>query len=67
MITSAENPAWPGDISIADPTRAGLRSPSVIRPVKIATVELARCRRLGDLDSATAERLCHTLRLILAL
>jgi mRNA interferase MazF len=41
MIISAENRPWPGDIPIAGfAALAGLSAPSVIRPCKIATVEV---------------------------
>jgi mRNA interferase MazF len=54
MITSADNPAWPGDVGIDDLAAAGLPKPSVIRPAKIATVETARCDLLGRLSGKTA-------------
>jgi mRNA interferase MazF len=54
MITSADNPPWPEDIPLIDPAEAGLARPSVIRPVKIATVEAARCTALGRLTVPTA-------------
>jgi mRNA interferase MazF len=51
MITSAENAGWEGDVEIADPVRSGLRVPSLIRPAKLATVDLNRItRRLGSID-----------------
>ncbi|MDN5927354.1 MAG: type II toxin-antitoxin system PemK/MazF family toxin [Hyphomicrobiales bacterium] len=51
MITSAENAGWEGDVEIADPFRSGLRAPSLIRPAKLATVDLARIiRRLDPID-----------------
>lgn len=53
MITSADNPPWPEDIPITDLQAAGLPKPSVIRPVKIATVEVQRCTALGRLTAAT--------------
>ncbi len=54
MITSADNPPWPEDIRIGDLARAGLGKPSVVRPVKIATVEAARCTALGRLAEVEA-------------
>jgi mRNA interferase MazF len=42
MITSAENAGWPDDVKIADPVRSGLRAPSVIRPAKLATIDIDR-------------------------
>jgi mRNA interferase MazF len=63
MITSAENAAWSSDIAIADPARAGLPAPSVVRPAKIACIEPARIdRRLGRLDKAAARAVGQKLR-----
>lgn len=68
MITSAGNEPWADDISIADLPGAGLRAPSVIRPSKIATVELKRLKHIGMIDGATTavvrQYLGTTLRLI---
>lgn len=61
MITSAENAAWPGDVEIEDLAAAGLPKPSVIRPAKIATVEIARCDLLGRLSGKTAETVAAVL------
>ncbi|TWG92755.1 mRNA interferase MazF [Mesorhizobium sp. J18] len=47
MVTSAKNERWPDDIAISDLDRAGLTSPSVIRPVKIATVDSTRILRIA--------------------
>lgn len=52
MITSAANQPWSGDIAIDDLARAGLRAPSVIRPVKIAAIEVARANRIGTASDA---------------
>jgi mRNA interferase MazF len=50
MITSAENAGWKGDVRIADPGRSGLRAPSIVRPAKLATVDISRIVRiLGDI------------------
>jgi len=55
MITSAANPRWDGDISIANTGKAGLPAPSVIRTAKIATIEPARVVRIaGRIDGKTA-------------
>jgi mRNA interferase MazF len=53
MITSAENRAWPGDVSIADAEQAGLPAPSVVRTAKIATIDLARAEPKGRVDAPT--------------
>jgi mRNA interferase MazF len=52
MITSAENRRWPDDLEIVDHTEAGLPSPSVIRPVKIATVEGRNVEVIGRVPTA---------------
>lgn len=61
MITSADNPAWPGDVEVDDLAAAGLPKPSVVRPAKIATVEIVRCDLLGRLSGKTAEALAAVL------
>jgi mRNA interferase MazF len=49
MITSAKNSGGHFDQPIDDLARAGLTSPSVIRPIKIACLEPSRIlRRLGE-------------------
>jgi mRNA interferase MazF len=47
MITSAENRAWPQDVPIPEHLDAGLPAPSVVRPVKLATVETRNVEPLG--------------------
>jgi mRNA interferase MazF len=42
MITSAENRLWPEDISVAGNQACGLPAASVIRPAKIAAIEVSR-------------------------
>ena len=49
MVTAAENRPWPGDVRVADPRRAGLSIPSVVRPTKIATIEAARASHIGSI------------------
>lgn len=52
MITSAENRPWVGDVSLGRfYEEAGLPAPSVIRPVKIATIEAAHAQRLGRIKA----------------
>lgn len=52
MITSASNHGWPGDVRIETPfEQSGLRSPSVVRTAKVATIEAASSRRIGRLAS----------------
>jgi mRNA interferase MazF len=51
MITSAKNRPWPGDVSLGDDyAEFGLPAPSVIRPTKIATIEIRQADRIGRLD-----------------
>lgn len=58
MITSAANPRWDCDIDVTDLKVAGLPAPSRIRPVKIATVDVARvARRIGHLSVTDAKAL----------
>lgn len=47
MITSAENRRWDGDVPIGVGKETGLPVPSVVRPVKIATIEAEHAGRLG--------------------
>jgi mRNA interferase MazF len=55
MITSAENRRLSCDIEIGDLTAAALPAQSLVRPVKIATVETTRIvRRLGNLSAEDA-------------
>jgi mRNA interferase MazF len=63
MITSADNPAWDGDVAISDLKLAGLPAPSVVRPAKIATVDATRIlRRIGKLAAKDARRVKDFLR-----
>ena len=38
-ITSVENWGWPGYVDISDLGTAGLATPSIVRPAKIATAD----------------------------
>lgn len=50
MITSLQNGSWASDIEIKTMGVTGLPAPSVIRPVKIATIEAGRVlRKIGRL------------------
>ena len=49
MITSAQNSAWPKDITVSKLKQAGLPSPSVIRSVKIATIEAVDASKIGSI------------------
>jgi mRNA interferase MazF len=50
MITSAQNKVWSKDITVSNLKRAGLPSPSVIRTVKIATIEAVDASRIGSIS-----------------
>jgi mRNA interferase MazF len=56
MITSAENESREGDVAIDDHVELGLPVPSVIRPVKMATIEAARAERVGHLPQMTLDK-----------
>lgn len=62
MITSAENPGWPDDVPIAESERTGLRSPSVVRPAKLATIDAARLVRIAG--EVRSEELKHALQVV---
>ena len=47
MITSARNSRMQHDQPISDLPRAGLSTPSVVRPIKLACIEPARIVRLA--------------------
>ena len=54
MITSQENRPWPGDVPLAEiPGDSGLRAPSVVRTLKIATIEASVAERIGSADATT--------------
>jgi mRNA interferase MazF len=54
MITSAGNRAWPGDVPLGEQYRAaGLPAPTVIRPCKLATIEVRRAEPLGCMAPAS--------------
>ena len=52
MITSAQNRTWPKDVPVSNLKLAGLPSPSVIRVVKIATIEASDATKIGSLSSS---------------
>jgi mRNA interferase MazF len=66
MVTSADNPAWRGDIAIDDLAGAGLPHASVVRPAKLATIDAARATPIGRLDNAARAKLAEALRRTMA-
>ena len=67
MVTAASNPAWPGDVMIADHEPTDLPVPSRIRTGKIATVAAAGATLVGrvpeDIWNDVRGRLAAALRL----
>ena len=66
MITSAENRAWPGDVQIRDHVDAGLPAPSVVRTVKIATIEVQRAETIGKVAAPTRIAVMQRIGAIIA-
>jgi mRNA interferase MazF len=62
MITSDRRRNWPDDIAIPDHAAAGLPVPSIIRSVKIATIEAERAERRGALDDVTRAAVLRAVR-----
>ena len=66
MITSASNRPWAGDVPLgAGFAPAGLPAPSVIRPTKVATIDVQRASAVGRITPATLAEVDKTLDLIL--
>jgi mRNA interferase MazF len=53
MVTSAENRAWPDDVAIDDLSAAGLPAASIVRPIKLATIDARDAELLGRASAAT--------------
>ena len=66
MITSAENRQWDGDIRIKDHAKAGLPAPSVIRPVKIATIEARHAEPIGKVSTPVRRAVMQHINAIIA-
>ena len=63
MITSAENRAWPGDVSLVSTyAEAGLPAPSLIRTVKIATIEARDADVIGRISEAECAEVCRQVQ-----
>ncbi len=62
MITSAENRGWAGDIELSELNGAGLPVPSVVRTVKIATIERAMAEKVGRLSLPDRRRVIDMIR-----
>ena len=56
MITSADNPAWPGDIALTALASTGLSVPSSIRPAKIAAMQCDVVKPVGGITPKLLEK-----------
>jgi mRNA interferase MazF len=66
MITSAENRAWPYDVTFGDGfSSAGLPAASVVRPCKVATIEARHAETLGQAPIAVVNATLAVLRRLL--
>jgi hypothetical protein len=65
MIISAENRGWNNEVIVSDLHRAGLPAPSVVRCVKVATIEAAHAERLGELAQSDRTKIAGHLRRIM--
>lgn len=67
MITSDQNRRWPGDVPITDVAAAGLPAPSVVRTLKIATIDSVMATRVGRVDDVLLKSVQQHLSAHLAL
>ena len=66
MITSAENRAWQGDVKIPRRLQAGLPAPSVVRTLKLATIETRHAEKLGMISGPTLSSVMQQIQLIVS-
>ena len=63
MITSAENRRWNSDVPLDDLAATGLPAPSLVRPAKVATIDVERIvRKIGKLAAKEAKSVEAQLR-----
>jgi mRNA interferase MazF len=62
MITSAANRGWPSDVTVSDPSAAGLPVPSLVRTAKVATIERRDAQRVGSLPDEDRAKVVAQLR-----
>jgi mRNA interferase MazF len=62
MITRTDNRRWPEDIVLEPDVRTGLSAPSVIRPVKTATIEARRTESIGRVKASVMHAVDQVLR-----
>lgn len=66
MITSVANRPWPGDVTLESPgDTTGLPAPSVVRTLKIATIESAAAERIGAISDGELAAVRAELRSLL--
>ncbi|WP_428377170.1 type II toxin-antitoxin system PemK/MazF family toxin [Lichenicoccus sp.] len=62
MVTSAVHRGWLGDVVVSDLNEAGLPAPSIVRPIKIATIEAGDAVRIGRLPQADRADVARVIR-----
>jgi len=63
MITSAENRSWTDDVPFGEAyAEAGLPAPSIIRPCKLATIEIGQAEKIGRVNERMLARVVAYLR-----
>ncbi|CAD7031801.1 type II toxin-antitoxin system PemK/MazF family toxin [Pseudorhizobium endolithicum] len=67
MITSAENRPWAADVAVPNRAEVGLPAPSVVRPVKIATVEGRHVERIGSLPETVLREVMKRVEAIVGM
>ncbi len=68
MITSTANRSWPGDVRISSPDAAtGLPAPSMVRTLKMATIEASAAERIGAISVSELAAVRAELRGVLGL
>ena len=68
MITSTANRPWPGDVAIVSSGDAtGLPAPSMVRTLKMATIETSAAERIGAISGGELAAVRAKLRGILGL
>ncbi len=68
MITSSANRSWPKDVSIVSGSDlTGLPAASMIRTVKIATIEAAVAQRIGSVSRDELDAVARELSKLLSL
>jgi len=61
--TSADNRPWTGDVEVGAAYQdVGLPAPSVIRPVKIATIEASSAEKLGHVTAPIMSKVTDEIR-----